>query len=205
MESRYTEGNVEPLPDLAAELVRLHVDVIVTTGTPATRAVKDATSTIPIIMTNIAADPVAVGLVRSLARPGGNVTGVLALGADLYEKRLALLKEAVPRLARLAVLVSGTNPYSSCRREVTAAVQALGVQPHFLEIRDAHAFEPTFATIAQAPPDALLVCWDALTGIHARRIADFAVQHRLPTMSATRDYVQAGALMSYGTSISAQM
>ena len=205
IEYRYTEGDVERLSDLAAELVRLHVDVIVTTGTPATRAAKDATSMIPIIMTNMGVDPVASGLVSSLARPEGNVTGVTALGAELYEKRLALIKEAVPSLARLAVFVSAANPNSTCRREVTAAAQTLGVQLHLLDIRDAHAFEPAFAAIAQAPPDALLVCWDALTGIHARRIADFAVRHRLPTMTATKAYVQAGALMSYGTSIGAQM
>jgi putative tryptophan/tyrosine transport system substrate-binding protein len=179
--------------------------VIVTAGTPATRAAKHATSTIPIIMTSMGVDPVASGLVSSLARPEGNITGVTALGAELYEQRLALLKEVVPKLARLAVFVSLANPNSTCRREVTAAAQGLGVQLHILEIRDGHAFEPAFAAITQAPPDALLVCWDALTFMHARPIADFAVRHRLPTMSATRAYVQAGALISYGTSTRAQL
>jgi putative ABC transport system substrate-binding protein len=105
----------------------------------------------------------------------------------------------------LVVLVSATNPYSFCHKELTPIAQALGVQLHILEIRDAHAFEPAFAAIAQVPPDALLVCWDSLTFMHARPIADFAVRHRLPTMSPTRDYVQAGALMAYGTHLGAQL
>ena len=205
IEYQYAEGNVERLPDLAAELVRLHVAVILTDSTPATRAAKQATSTIPIIMAGVGVDPVEAGLVASLARPEGNVTGVAALGPELWEKRLELLKEAVPRLSRLAVLWNPANPGNVlCLRAVQAVALAMGVQLQPLEVRDANAFEHAFAEIAQETPDALLTCWDSLTLDHARPIADFAVRSRLPTLTTIREYVQAGGLMSYGTSIPGQ-
>jgi putative ABC transport system substrate-binding protein len=155
IEYRYAEDNVERLPDLAAELVRLHVDVIVTGGsTPAALAAKQATSTIPIIMAGIGSDPVAAGLVANLARPGGNVTGVTARGTEGWEKRLELLKEAVPRLSRVAILWNPANPGNAlfCLREVKAVALAMGVQLHALEVHDANAFERAFAEIAQEPP-----------------------------------------------------
>jgi len=206
IEYRYAEGNVERLPDLAAELVRLHVDIIFTgSSTPAARAAKQATSMIPIIMAGIGADPVESGLVASLARPEGNVTGVTASGTEVWEQRLELLREAVPRLSRLAVLWNPANPGNALGlREIKAVALAMGVQLQPLEVRDANAFERAFAAIAQEPPDALIICWDALTSAHAKPIADFAVRSRLPTMTPIREYVQAGALMSLGASLPGQ-
>jgi putative ABC transport system substrate-binding protein len=180
IEYRYAEGNRERLPDLAVALVRLHVDVIVAEGTTATRAAKQATSTIPIIMAGVGVDPVEAGLVASLARPEGNVTGVAAIGTAGWEKRLELLKEAVPRLARLAVLWNPANAGSSfCVRAVQAVAMAMGVQLHALEVRDANAIEHAFAEIAKETPDALLICADGVTLAHARPIADFAMRSRL--------------------------
>jgi putative ABC transport system substrate-binding protein len=206
IEGRYAEDNVERLPALAAELVRLHVDVIVAYGTPATRAAKQATSTIPIIMTAVGVDPVEAGLVASMARPGGNVTGTAAFSTELWGKRLELLKEAVPRLSRLAVLWNPANPGNAfCVKEIQAVALAMGVPLQPLEVRDANAFEHAFAKIAMEPPDALLTCLDPLTLAHARPIADFAVRSRLPTLTAIREYVQAGVLMSYGRSLSGEV
>jgi len=205
IEYRYAENHLERLPDLAAELVRLPVDLIVTSGTPATRAAKHATTTIPIVMAGIGADPVEAGLVASLARPEANVTGVAAIGTAGWEKRLELLREVVPRFVRLAVLWNPANPGNAlCLSAVQSSAMALGVQLHALEVRDTNAFESAFAQIIQEPPDALLICWDGVTLHHASTIANFAVQSRLPTLAALREYAQAGALMSYGTSIPGQ-
>jgi putative ABC transport system substrate-binding protein len=205
IEHRYAEDNVERLPALAAELVRLHVDVIVAFTTPATHAAKQATSTIPIIMTGIGVDPVEAGLVASMARPGGNVTGVASFGTELWGKRLELFQEAVPKLSRLAVLWNPANPGNAlCVKEIQAVALAMGVQLQSLEVRDANAFEHAFAALAQETPDALLTCADSLILAHARPIADFAVRSRIPTFSAFREWVQAGGLMSYGTSLPGQ-
>jgi putative tryptophan/tyrosine transport system substrate-binding protein len=202
---RYAENHLERLPDLAAELARLPVDVIVTSGTVATRAAKHATTTVPIVMVGIGVDPVEAGLVASLARPEANVTGVAAIGTAGWERRLELLKEVVPRFVRLAVLWKPANPGNAlCLSAVQASAMALGVQLHALEVRDTNAFEPAFAAMAKETPDALLICWDGVTLDHASAIANFAVQSRLPTLAALREYAQAGALMSYGTSIPGQ-
>ena len=202
IEGRYAEGNLERLPALAAELVRLHVDVIVANGTPATQAAKQATSTIPIIITGIGGNPVDTGLVASLARPGGNVTGVAGFDTELWGKRLELFKEAVPRLSRLAILWNPANPANVVAGSpIQAIALAMGVQLQSLEVRDAHAFEHAFAAMAKEPPDAISIGYDDITIAHARLIADFAVRNRLPTMAASRTYVQAGALMSYGPNI----
>jgi putative ABC transport system substrate-binding protein len=202
IEGRYAEGHVERLPALAAELVRLHVDVIVANGTPATQAAKQATSTIPIIMTGLGGNPVDTGLVASLARPEGNVTGVAGFDTELWGKRLELFKEAVPRLSHLAILWNPANPANVVAgRPIQAMARAMGVHLQSLEVRDANAFEHAFAEMAKEPPDAIYIGYDALTLAHARPIADFAVRHRLPTMTASRTYVQAGALMSYGPNI----
>src|SRR5262249_30628141 len=143
---RYAEDHAERLPTLAAELVHLPVDVIVAVSTPATRAAKQATSTIPIIMTGIGLDPVEAGLVTNLARPEGNVTGVAArFGTELWGKRLELFKEAVPRLSRLAVLWNPANPGNAlCVKEIQAVTLVMGIQVHSLEVRDANAFESAF-------------------------------------------------------------
>jgi putative ABC transport system substrate-binding protein len=202
IEYRSADGDASRFPAFATELVRLHVDIILTGfSTPAALAAKQATSMIPIVMAGVGGDPVETGLVTSLARPEGNVTGVTASGSDLWEQRLALLREAVPRLSRLAFLWNPANPGNAlCLRELKAVAPAMGVQVHLLEIRDANAFERAFAAIVQEPPDALSICWDAVTSAHAKRIADFAVWSRLPTMTPMRTYVQAGALMSLGAS-----
>ena len=168
IEYRYAENHLERLPDLAAELVRLPVDLIVTSGTPATRAAKHATTTIPIVMAGIGADPVEAGLVASLARPEANVTGVAAIGTAGWEKRLELLREVVPRFVRLAVLWNPANPGNAlCLSAVQSSAMALGVQLHALEVRDTNTFESAFAQIIQEPPDALLICWDGVTLHHA--------------------------------------
>ncbi|MBI4608779.1 MAG: ABC transporter substrate-binding protein [Candidatus Rokubacteria bacterium] len=204
-EYRYAEGRVERLAELAAELVRLKVDVIVSNGTPATRAAKQATSTIPIVMVGVGLDPVEIGLVASLARPGGNVTGVAALGTELWGKRLELLKETFPRISRVAVLWNPTNPGNALAlREMKAVAPAAGVRLQPLEVRDASDFERAFAEIIKENPGALIPIWDAFLLSHARRIADFAVKRRLPTLAPIKEYVDAGALMSYGASIPGQ-
>ena len=202
IEYRYAEHHLERLPDLAAELVRLPVDLIVASETTATRAAQHATRTIPIIRAGVGSNPVETGLVNSLARPGGTITGVIAFGPELWEKRLELLWEAVPKLSRLVVLFNPAEPGTvQCVREIKAVTLAMGVTPPFLEVRDAHAFESAFATIAQEPPDALTLCWGALTLGHAQPIADFALRSHLPTAAPIKAYVQAGSLMSYGASI----
>ena len=204
MEFRYSEGQVERLPDLAAELVRLRVDVIVANGTPAVQAAKRATSKISIVMVGVGLDPVDLGLVASLARPGANVTGVAALGADsdLWAKRLQLIKDASPRTSRAAVLWNPANPGNVLAlKAMKTAAPPLGFKLYPVAIRDVSDFEPAFAAVAHDVPDALVMIWDSLLLTHARRIADFAIEKRLPTMCAVRGYVDAGALMSYGTSL----
>jgi len=200
---RYAAGNTERLPDLAAELVGLKVDVIVTSSTPATLAAKQATRTIPIIMAGVGADAVEAGLVASLARPEGNVTGLTASSGELWKKRLELLREAVPRLSHLAVLWDPANPANAfCVREVKAVALAMDVTLQLLEVRDANAVEHAFATMALEPPDALATCWSIPTLTHAKLIAHFAVRSHLPMVAPIKPYVQAGHLLSYGPSLS---
>jgi putative ABC transport system substrate-binding protein len=206
IEGRYAEGDLERLPALAAELVRLHVDVIVANGTPATQAAKQATSTIPIIMTGLGGNPVDTGLVASLARPEGNVTGVAGFGTELWGKRLELFKEAVPRLSHLAILWNPANPGNAlCVKQIQVVTLAMGIQLQSLEVRDANAFEHAFAAIAKETPDGLFTCSDSLIFAHIRPIADFAVRSGLPTLHGFREYVQSGGLMSYGTSFPDQL
>jgi putative ABC transport system substrate-binding protein len=201
MEYRYMEGRAEQLPDLAAELVRLKVDVIVAGGTAAIRAAQHATRTIPIVMA-VAYDPVGEGLVASLARPGGNITGLSWLGAELPGKRLEILKETVPQLSRLAVLANPANPaYKPAMHNLTRAAQALGLQLQVVEVRRADDLDTAFAAISRAGADALIVQEDALlfSGLHGR-ITELAAKNRRPTMYGWRYYVDAGGLMSYGPS-----
>ena len=205
LEWRYAEERAERLPDLAAELVRLQVDVIVTTsGEPAARAAKDATTTIPIVM--LSADPLGTGLVASLARPGGNVTGVSIQAAEVGGKRLALLKDAVPHASRVAVLWNTAFPGKDLEwHDTQVAARALGVTVHAVEVRGPDDFDGAFAVIARERPDALVVFADALTLGHQRRIVDFATQHRLPLISEIKEFAQAGGLMTYGASLPALM
>ncbi len=198
---RWAEGQDDRFPDLAAELVRLKADVIVTTGTPATLAAKQATKTVPIVMAS-SGNPVQSGLVASLARPGGNVTGLSIFAPELEGKRLELLKEAVPRLSRVALLWNPANPaLTVVFQQTQIAAKALRLTPQpVVEVRRVDDFELAFATIAGARPQALVVLVDRLLLAHRRRIVDFAANSRLPAMYGYRDYVDAGGLMSYAPS-----
>ena len=197
-ERRYAENRLERLPELAAELVRLNVDVIVAIGTPGPLAAKRATSTIPIVMA-AAGDPLGSGLVASLARPGGNVTGMSLMAPDLGGKRLELLKELLPRLARVAVLWNATNPYAAIVfKEMQAAGPTLGIEVQSLEVRGPDDFDGAFGFARRQRPDALITVEDPLTFSHRKRIADFAIGQQLPSLHGIREFAAAGGLMSYG-------
>ena len=196
IEYRWTEGHPERLVEFAAEFVRLKVDVIVTAG-GAVPAVKQATSVIPIVFA-VANDPVGGGLVASLARPGGNVTGLSNLQSDLAGKRLELLREVLPNLRRLAVLANAGHRDAVLEMdEVQAAARTFGIEIAKLEIRRAEDIAPAFEAL-QRHADALYVAVEGLVAANRTRIGTFALAGRLPTMHGVRDYVEAGALMSYG-------
>jgi putative tryptophan/tyrosine transport system substrate-binding protein len=200
-ERRYAENRVERLPELAAELVRLNVDVIVGIGTLAPLAAKRATTTIPIVMT-AAGDPLGSGLVASLARPGGNVTGMSLMAPDLGGKRLELLKELLPRLARVAVLWNAANPYPALVfKETQAAGRTVGIEVQSLEVRGPRDFDGAFEALRRQRPDALITVEDPLTFNYMKLIADFAAGQLLPTLHGFREDVAAGALMSYGANL----
>jgi putative ABC transport system substrate-binding protein len=199
---RWAEGQDDRLPALAVDLVRLNPDVIVTSGTPGTLAVKQETKTIPIVMTS-SGNPVEVGLVASLAHPGGNVTGFSILAPELEGKRLELLKQMVPRLSRLAVLWNSANPAVTVAFEETriaASALRVALQP-VVEVRRAADFAPAFATIVRTHPHALVVIVDRLLLAHRRRIVEFAASSRLPAMYGYREYVDVGGLLSYAPSL----
>jgi putative ABC transport system substrate-binding protein len=199
-ERRFSEGHAERFPELAAELVRLRVDCIIVPTTPAALAAKHATQTIPIVIPS-ALDPVGAGLVASMARPGGNLTGLSALGPELSRKQLELLKEVVPGMTRVAVLWNAANPANaSVWQETQAAARALGLLLHSQEVRGSQDLEGAFARTAQAHPDALLVLQDSLINMHRQQIAEFATQQHLPSMFTNREWVVAGGLMSYSSS-----
>src|SRR5215471_12833635 len=202
IEYRWAEGRFERLPDLAAELVRLPVDIIVPVASdPAIRAAQDATSTIPIVMA-VSSDPVGTGFVASLARPGGNITGVSGLVPEVAGKRLQLLKDVVPHAARVAVLWNATHAGKGREWHATqVAAQALGVTLQSIEVRGPDDFGPAFAVLTTERPDALLTLAEPLTLMHRREIADFAITHRLPMMSQLKEFAEAGALLTYGTSL----
>jgi len=194
---RWAEGRSEHLAEIMAALLQHKVDVIVTSGTPQVLAAKQATSVIPIVFAT-AGDPVGTGLVASLAQPGGNVTGLATLGADLAGKRLELLREIVPSLARLAIMGNVSNPFTVLElTEVQASAGALGLKADKLEIRRGQDIVSAFDAL-KGRVDALYVCTDALTNTNRIRINILAVGARLPTMHGTRDYVEAGGLVSYG-------
>ena len=187
---------------LAAELVRLKVDVIVTGGPGVTRVIKEATSTIPIVMTQDA-DPVATGIVASLARPGGNITGLSRLSPELSGKRLELLKETVPKLSRLAVFGTSTNPGNALSlKEVDLAAGALKVQLQYLDVLDPKDIETAFRTAVKGRAGAVLGEVSGPIGSPNRKeIAELAVKHRLPVIYTLRSYVEAGGLMNYRASL----
>ena len=202
-ERRFSEGNTERFVAFAAEMVQLKVDCIIAITTPAALAVKHATMMIPIVMTT-AIDPVGAGLVASLARPGGNVTGNAILYPELSTKRLEILKDVVPGLSRVVVLWNAANPANASVWQATqAAAGALGLVLHAQDVRGAQDFEGAFARTVQAHPDALLVLDDALIAMHRQHIAEFATQEHLPSVFAARESVVAGGLMSYGPSLPA--
>ncbi len=201
LERRYAEGKIEVLPDLAAELVRLKVDVIVVGAPQAIRAAKQATNTIPIVMA-ATADPLESEFVASLARPSGNITGVSALAVGYSAKWLELLKEAVPRISRVAVLMNPSNPsHAGYRRELQAAGRVLGVTHQFLEARGPEEFDGAFAAMTKGRGGGLIVPPDAVTLAHRTRIVALAAKSRLPAMYGLREFVEAGGLMAYGSSL----
>ena len=200
-EYRYSEGKVNRFPELAAELVRLKVDIIlVSGGDRLILAAKNATKTIPIVMTGGGDDPVEAGLVDSLAQPGGNVTGITILGRELIGKRLELFKEAVPKIARVAVLYEPLGGGVSEVKEVLpAAARALGLTVRSWEVRAADDFEQVFAALSKQRPDGLYVFGGGSRMlINHKRIAGLAIKNRLPSMYFTREFVDAGGLISYG-------
>jgi len=201
VEYRWAARKEERLPELAAELVRLKVEVIVTAAAPAIEAAKRATSTIPIVMAT-AADPVGSGLVASLARPGGNVTGLSALSTDLAGKRLQLARELVPKASRVAVLAyHGTSATRLFLEEMRTAAQQMEVQLVVQEVQAAADLPGAFAAMQRERAQALVVQISPFTADNARRIVDLAAQHRLPAMYDVRSFVDAGGLVSYGPSL----
>jgi putative ABC transport system substrate-binding protein len=202
IEYRYAEAKLDRLPALAAELVRLKVDIIVTGGEAPVRAARNATKTIPIVMMGAGVDPVKAGYVESLARPGGNITGITNLVTQLGGKRLELLKEVVPKVARIAVLYDPAIPSSVLElKEVQTAARALRLTVQPWEIRAAHDFEKVFAALSKERPDGLYVSPGPLMSNNQKRIVDFALRSRLATVYVRREFVDDGGLMSYGADL----
>jgi putative tryptophan/tyrosine transport system substrate-binding protein len=200
IETRFADGNGNRLPGLAAELVRERVDLILIGSTPGTLAVKKATTTIPIVMVTTG-DPVGGGLVASMRRPGGNVTGVTALGQALNVKRLEIIKETLPGVTRVAVLANSGSPYTGqFHAEREDAARALGLQVRVHEVRDL-AFDRAFAAIRADRSEALMVLPDATLITHRRQIVDLTTRSRLPAVYGEREFVDAGGLMFYGASL----
>ena len=204
IEYRYAEGKVDRFRELAAELVRLKVDIIVAAGGDRLiRAAMNATKTIPIVMVGAGLDPVETGLVDSLARPGGNVTGITNLSVDLGGKRLELLKEVVPKLARVAVLYEPASPSSvfSVKEVLPVAARALGLTVRYWEVRSADDFDRVFAAMGKQRPNGLYVLQSPLMNANQKRIVGVALKSRLPSMYPYREAVEAGGLMYYGADL----
>ncbi|MEK7362340.1 MAG: ABC transporter substrate-binding protein, partial [candidate division NC10 bacterium] len=200
IEYRWADGKYERFPALIAELIALKVDVIVTAGTPATLAVKKATTSVPLVMVAVG-DPVGTGIVASLNRPGGNITGLTSISPELEGKRLELLREVVPKLSRVAVLWNPVSPFQViAEKEVRAAAQVLRMNVLSLGVRTPEELKDALAAIARERPGALLVLADRLFLHNRARIMEFAAQHRLPGVHAYRELVEAGGLMSFGPS-----
>jgi putative ABC transport system substrate-binding protein len=200
-EARFANGEMERLPGLAAELIRLKVDVIVTQGGPATLAAKQATSTIPIVMAPAAGDAVAIELIASLARPGGNVTGLTDESAQLSAKRMQLLKEALPKAALIAILWNINDQGMTVRyREIEKAARILQVEVQPISVREAKDFAAAFVTMTSRRPDAIFLVSDVFTRANRKQVIEFAAAHRIPAMYEYGAYVRDGGLMSYGPS-----
>jgi putative ABC transport system substrate-binding protein len=202
IEYRFSEDRNDRLSALAAELVAMKVQLIVASGTPASFAARDATSTIPIVMGGIAADPVATGLIASLARPGGNITGMTMMSPQLGGKRLELLTRVVPRLARVAVFWNPPNPaYGPILKELEAAAPSLRLTLHRLEVRVPADFEGAFEAAVRQRAGALIAPGDPLVTNRPRMVADIALKHRLPTIMDNKEFVEAGGLLSLGLNL----
>jgi ABC-type uncharacterized transport system substrate-binding protein len=200
IEYRSAEGKPDRLPALAAELVRLKVDVIVTTGASVTRAAKEATVTIPIVMTNDN-DPVGNRFVASLARPGGNITGLVTLSPELSGKRLELLKETVPRLSRVAVFGTSTTPGNAqVLKETELAAGALGVKLQYLDVLGPKDIETAFRAASKKRAEAVLLLGSPVLNSQRTKLAELAVKSRLPAIYNFLEFVEAGGLMTYGVS-----
>jgi putative tryptophan/tyrosine transport system substrate-binding protein len=200
IEWRYAEGKLDRLPALAAELVRLKVDIIVASAPPPIRSAKQATATIPIVM-SYDDDPVGNGFVASLAHPGGNITGLATLAPELSGKQLELLREIVPKLSRVAVLGNATRPGSpQALREINLAADAFGVQLQYLEVEGPKDIEIAFRAASKERADAVLVMQTPVLISQRRQVADLAIKSRLPTIYGRPEYVEDGGLMSYATS-----
>ena len=198
IEYRWAEGRVDRLPDLATELVRLKVEVIVTSGPTPTRSTKEATVTIPIVMTQVG-DPVGNGFVASLARPGGNITGLSSLAPEIGGKQLELLKEVIPKLSRMAVLGTSTNPDNApSLREVELAAGAFGVRLQYLDVLGPKDIETAFRAASKGRADAILALSSRVLVSQRTQVVDLAVKSRLPAIYRNREDVEAGGLMGYG-------
>ena len=199
IEWRSAEGKPERRSEIAAELVRLKVDVIVSAGPTVTRVLKEATSTIPIVMAQDP-DPVGSGFVASLARPGGNITGLATLSTEISGKQLELMKEIVPRLSRVAIIGNSTNPGDAqALRETVLAAGSFEVYLRYLDVLDPKDLETTFRAAAKGRADALLVLGNPALNAHRKQIVDLAVKHRLPATYSRPEYIESGGLMYYGT------
>jgi putative ABC transport system substrate-binding protein len=200
IEHRHAEGKLDRLPTLASELVRLKVDVVLTGGPAATRSAKQATATIPIVMA-YDDDPIGSGFVASLARPGGNITGLATLAPEISGKQLELLKEIAPKLSRVAVLGNATQPGSpQALREINVAADAFGVQLQYLEIQAPKDIETAFQVASKGRADAVLLMASPITFSQRRQVVDLAVKSRLPTIYGRPEYVEDGGLVFYGPS-----
>jgi putative ABC transport system substrate-binding protein len=202
IEYRYGEGKPDRLPALAAELIDLKVDLIVTHGFPPARAAKQATTTIPIVMAVIG-DAVGAGLVASLARPGGNITGLTSISSELYGKRLELLREVSPKISRVAILSSEKSPATEiAMNEIRAAANALGIQLQTLQVRSPNDFESAFDSSTKGGAGGLIVLQGPLTSTYRKRIVELAAKSRLLAAYHEGEFTEAGGLMSYGVSYS---
>ena len=198
IEYRWAEGNYERFPALVAELIARKVDVIVTAGTPATLAVKAATTSVPLVMVAVG-DPVGTGIIASLARPGGNITGLSSIAPELEGKRLELLRELIPNLAHVAVLSNPLNPFHvASLKQARAAAELLRMKVQSIEVRVSEEVEGALAAVARERPGALLILADRVFLHNRARLMAFATQNRIPGVYAYRELVEAGGLMSFG-------
>ena len=204
MEYRWADGNFDSLAQLAVELVRANVDVLVTHSTPGCLAARKATSTIPIVMSSVT-DPLSTGLVTNMARPGGNITGVTNLDAGLAPKRLGLLKELVPKLSRVVILRNPKNPSSEAQlKETQSAAQVLGITFELVAARTPRELPVALSALGKMKPEALVTMADPLFIAEQKQIAAFALAERLPTLFARNENVEAGGLLSYGPTVDDQ-